>query len=126
MPERGAGATPSLPLESLDMLIEREARRVLSEDQLRADPARLAEGWERRFVADALRAKEAVEVYQQLGFEVAADPIRVEDVDSVCTDCRVATLLGFRMIYTRRPRPGPPLERGAAPTHPEGERGMRR
>lgn len=96
------GAPPGDPVERL---LEGEARRVLSEAQLAADPARLAEGWERRFIADARRADEAVALYMQLGFEVVADPIRVDDVDSECTDCRVATLLGFRMVYTRRPHP---------------------
>jgi hypothetical protein len=41
---------------SLRPIVEREARRALSEAQLEGDPARLADGWERRFIADAPRA----------------------------------------------------------------------
>ena len=33
-----------------------------------ADPARLAAGWERRFVADPRRAHEAAALYVALGF----------------------------------------------------------
>ena len=33
-----------------------EARRVLSDAQIEANPARLAEGWVRRFISDGPRA----------------------------------------------------------------------
>lgn len=36
--------------------------RVLSPSQLQADPALVVQGWERRFTADAQRAKEAMEL----------------------------------------------------------------
>ena len=52
----------------LSLLVETEARRVLSESQLRPDPARVAEGWERRFIADSTRAEEAIQLYESLGF----------------------------------------------------------
>lgn len=86
---------------SLGAFVEREARRTLSEVQLRPDPQRLADGWERRFITGTERAEELADLYRQLGFEVAMDPIRSEELGDDCGDCRLA-LLRFRTIYTRR------------------------
>jgi len=104
-PDAGARATDRA--EVLQHVVNAEARRVLSEAQLRPDPARLAAGWERRFITDAGRAEELTALYQELGFEVAADPVRAEDLGDDCEDCRLITLLQFRTIYTRRPRSEP-------------------
>ena len=84
-------------------LVKEEEHRVLSSAALAADPARLAAGWERRFLADGPRAAEAIAVYEALGFEVAADPLSGPDLPADCTDCQLATLLAFKTIYTRRP-----------------------
>lgn len=81
-------------------------RRMPSEAQIRTDPKLLEEGWERRFVADGLRVQEAIEVYTQLGYEVHAEPVRFEDLPDACEGCRLAVLLQFRTIYTRRRGPG--------------------
>lgn len=70
------------------------------------DPARLADGWTRRFVVEGRRAREFVDLYESLGFEVAEDPVRREQVTGDCDDCRIALLLEFRTIYTRPCRPG--------------------
>lgn len=100
---------------SLGPIIEREARRVLSEEQLEGDPARLADGWERRFIADARRAEEAIELYAQLGYEVCADPVRAEELGDECDDCQLLAALQFKMIYTRkRQESGESAERGEA------------
>lgn len=85
-------------------LLREEELRVLSAAALSADPARLAAGWERRFLADGPRAAEAVALYESLGFEVAADPLAGADLPADCTDCQLATLLAFKTIYTRRPK----------------------
>ncbi len=85
-------------------LLREEEHRVLSAAALAADPARLAAGWERRFLADGPRAAEAVALYESLGFEVAADPLSGPDLPSDCTDCQLATLLAFKTIYTRKPK----------------------
>ena len=77
---------------------------MLSSAALAADPARLAAGWERRFLADGPRAAEAVALYESLGFEVAADPLAGPDLPADCTDCQLATLLAFKTIYTRKPK----------------------
>ena len=85
-------------------LLRQEEHRVLSSAALAADPARLAAGWERRFLADGPRAAEAVALYESLGFEVAADPLAGPDLPADCTDCKLATLLAFKTIYTRKPK----------------------
>jgi hypothetical protein len=77
------------------------ARRVLSDSHLAPDPERLAQGWERRFIADEARVAEAVQLYRELGYETAVDPIRAADVDEDCGDCRLVAQLRLKMIYTR-------------------------
>jgi hypothetical protein len=67
-----------------------------------ADPARVAEGWERRFITDGTRLDEVVALYEAAGFEVCADPIRREEFPEDCDDCQLLALLRFRTIYTRR------------------------
>lgn len=87
---------------ALDSVVQQEARRARFEEQVRADPERLAHGWERRFIADPDRAKEAVELYSQLGFEVVADPIRPEDLGDDCESCELLARMRFAVIYTKR------------------------
>lgn len=86
----------------LALVVEQEARRVLTESALEGDPKRLADGWERRFIADGERAKEAIELYEQLGYDVCADSLRPEDMANDCEDCKLLMLLQFKTIYTRR------------------------
>ncbi len=62
----------------------------------------MADGWERRFIADARRAEEAIELYSQLGYEVCADPVRAEELGEECDDCQLLAALQFKMIYTRK------------------------
>ena len=47
----------------IEELLGRSKDRFLTADQLEADPALVAEGWERRFTADAQRTAEVVELY---------------------------------------------------------------
>lgn len=63
-----------------------------------------AEGWERRFVADPERAREAVEVYRRAGFEVRVEPGLPDDLREECESCWLITRGYFRVVYTRRPR----------------------
>jgi len=72
------------------------------ETQFLPDPDRLAAGWERRFVVEARRAEEFVRLYESLGFEVCADAVRRDQIRGDCDDCRLALLLDYRAIYTRR------------------------
>ena len=86
----------------IEELLARSADRFLSEEQLQADPALVAEGWERRFTADAQRTEEAVELYRQLGFEVRAEPVRAEEAGHDCEDCGSLMVVEFKTIYTRK------------------------
>lgn len=88
--------------ESIGPLIEREARRFLSEQQIEGDPRRIADGWERRFIADGRRAEEMMELYSQLGYEVCADPVSAEEIGEDCEDCQLLAALQFKIIYTRK------------------------
>jgi hypothetical protein len=79
--------------------------RVRAESQAvttEPDPERIAQGWELRFVVEGLRAESLVQLYESLGFEACADPLRPDLLPEDCHDCRVAIALGFRAIYTRR------------------------
>ena len=105
-PETRKGELPLLPIR---VVVEGEARRVLSDSQIASDPERLAQGWERRFIADEVRVAEMVQLYQELGYETAVDPIRSGDVDEDCGDCQLVAQRRLKMIYTR---PGP-ASRGA-------------
>jgi hypothetical protein len=99
----GADGAAAGVVKRLGRIVESEARRALEEQEVQADPARTAAGWERRFLADASRVAEAVALYEALGYETCADPIRREDLTGECDDCQMVMLLHYRMIYTRRP-----------------------
>ena len=66
-----------------------------------SEAERAAQGWERRFVADAARAAEAAALYEAMGFEVIADPLEPQDLREGCEACRLPMLLNFRKLYTR-------------------------
>jgi hypothetical protein len=89
-------------VQPLGQIVEQEARRAVAETQLKANPERLADGWERRFLADPVRAKEAVELYTAMGFEVVADPVRPDELGEECEACRLLAQLHFKTIYTRK------------------------
>jgi len=86
----------------LSRMVEEEARRVLSEAELTADPALVADGWERRFVTDGRRAREVIDLYKELGYEVRAEPVRAEELENDCEDCQLIVLMQFKTIYTRK------------------------
>lgn len=75
---------------------------MLTETQLAPDPTRIAAGWQHRFVTDSSRAREAMDLYEELGYDVCADPIPPESLDEACRDCWLLTQLRFVMIYTRK------------------------
>ncbi|MFZ0413687.1 MAG: hypothetical protein WBE20_00190 [Candidatus Acidiferrales bacterium] len=76
-------------------------KRFLSDAQLEADPALVAQGWERRFTADAQRVPEVTELYSQLGYEVRAEPVQSDDLKDDCEDCHSLIISRFKTIYTR-------------------------
>jgi hypothetical protein len=44
------------------------------------DAELIAQGWERRFIADGKRALDALEMYEELGHEVRIEPIVLEEL----------------------------------------------
>ena len=95
-----AGSEPALATSQF--IVRAEVERVLSEARFPPDPARLAAGWERRFIAEAGRAEEMMQLYRALGFETAADPLDVNLLSDSCVDCAQILWLRYRTIYTRR------------------------
>lgn len=69
---------------------------------LAPDPRLTAEGWQRRFMADPIRAREAVCLYSELGFEVRLEAAQPSELSLACGDCRLATCLAYQTIYTRK------------------------
>jgi len=86
----------------IETLFERSSERVLSDAQLQPDPALVAEGWERRFTADAQRAQEAIELYTQLGYEVRAESLLPEQFMGECEGCHSLVISMYKTIYTRK------------------------
>lgn len=67
------------------------------------DPERIRDGWEHRFVAAGARAEEMIDLYRELGFEVAADPVATARAVEGCAACFGDGAEQHRSIYTRRP-----------------------
>jgi len=65
------------------------------------DAKLLAEGWERRFIADAKRAQDAIEMYAEMGHEVRLEPVPAMGLSEACSGCLEA-FAQFRVVYTRR------------------------
>ena len=93
---------PPEKVDELGFVVQQEAHRILSDAQLEPDPALLAEGWERRFIADGRRAKEMIDLYTELGYEVHVEPVHAEEFDDDCQDCGLIAVLKFGTIYTRK------------------------
>jgi len=94
--------------ERLEALAEIEAWKARVAGSVEADPARLAQGWERRFVVEGTRAEEMMALYRELGYEVCADPVETKQLDHGCRECALVAALRFRTLYTRRPPVDPP------------------
>ncbi len=67
-----------------------------------ANRALEAEGWERRFLADEFRAREAVELYTSLGYEVRAQELMPADFGPRCGECSDAVCRSYVLIYPRK------------------------
>ena len=61
-----------------------------------------AAGWTRQFVADEPRLSEATQLYEDLGFEVLAEPLPDSCEEGECRTCLEADPDRYRIIYTRR------------------------
>ena len=86
----------------IDNLFDGPSRRILSDAQLKPNSSLIAQGWERRFTADEQRAKEAMELYSQLGYEVRAEPVLPDELQDDCQDCKTVVSFYFQTIYTRK------------------------
>jgi hypothetical protein len=88
--------------DKLGFIVQQEAHRILSEAQLSADSDLEAQGWERRFITDGLRAREMVDLYTELGYEVHLEPLDQQEFNEDCEDCALVALLKFATLYTRK------------------------
>jgi hypothetical protein len=93
-------------VDPLSRMVEQEAHRILTEAHLEPDPALVAQGWERRFMGDAGRVKEAVQLYEEMGYEVLTQPVQPAELSDDCDGCRLVVAFQFQTIYTRRPQAG--------------------
>jgi len=91
------------PKEEAPCPIETPAPR-LPDFERPADSKLLAEGWERRFMADLGRLDEYVELYTSLGFEVRTEKVPPEEIGPECNDCRLIICRQFVTLYTRKSR----------------------
>lgn len=94
-------------LDPLSIMVAQEAHRVLNEAHLAADPELIAQGWQRRFMADARRVQEAVELYKSMGFEVLTQAVKPAELSDDCDGCRVIVAFQFQTIYTRKQQAAP-------------------
>lgn len=97
-----AGGDPASPAGPLASVVRGEAVRADAAERIRPDPARIAAGWQRRFVIERARLADLVALYERAGFEVAADPVAPELFEDECSDCALAKHLGYVQVYTRR------------------------
>jgi hypothetical protein len=86
----------------IESLVDGAGRSLLPDAQLQPDASLVAQGWKRRFTADEQRAKEALELYSQLGYQVRAERVFPEDFQDDCQDCKTVASFYFQTIYTRK------------------------
>jgi hypothetical protein len=60
-------------------------------------------GWKHRFEAEALRAGELTDLYQDLGFEVTTRRITPQEIGPECAGCAIVACQRYVALYTRRP-----------------------
>jgi hypothetical protein len=58
------------------------------------------EGWEKQSILSEPRLSEAVETYEELGFEVRVESVDLECMDEDCKECFVDD--DCKVIYTRK------------------------
>ncbi len=65
------------------------------------DPELAAEGWELRFIADARMARDAVDTYNEVGYEVKLVALTGDALKDECSGCK-AIFQQFKALYTRK------------------------
>lgn len=83
-------------------VVRGEALRADAESRIRPDPELVGQGWQWRFALEQARAGDLVRLYEDAGFEVLLSPIRPEQLEDQCADCRLVAVLQYVALYTRR------------------------
>ena len=65
------------------------------------DPELITQGWELRFIADVRMARDAIDTYSELGYEVRLEPVNTDDLKDECNGCK-AIFQQFKVLYTRK------------------------
>lgn len=63
-----------------------------------------SQGWSRRFISEGERLKEAVEMYESIGFEVHLEPVIAGETEEECDLCFETEAKTYYTIYTRSSR----------------------
>lgn len=66
------------------------------------DPELIARGWVRRHLVDLERAREAVELYTSIGYEVKVKNLTPAELQSTCLPCAPGLCRSCVVIYTRK------------------------
>jgi len=61
----------------------------------------LEQGWQRRFIGDARMARDAVDNYTAMGFEVRLEALNADELRDDCSGCK-AMFSEFKAVYTRK------------------------
>jgi hypothetical protein len=75
---------------------------VLPDLNFEPDSKLVAEGWQRRFMADPTQVEEATRLYTELGFEVRTETIFPSELSQLCGSCGLATCRAYVTLYTRK------------------------
>ncbi len=73
-----------------------------NEASIAADPKLLAEGWVRRHLADPAHARESIELYTSMGYEVKTQKLTPSDLSPMCGRCALDVCKSCVLICTRR------------------------
>ncbi len=76
------------------------------EASIPSDPKLVAEGWVRRHLADPARARESIELYTSMGYEVKAQTLTQADLGPKCGRCAPVVCKSCVLIYTRKKEHG--------------------
>ncbi len=90
-----------LPQQEAPCSVDRPTPR-LPEFERPADPRLVADGWQRRFMADGQRLTEYVDLYTSLGYEVRTEIVQPEEIGPECADCRLIVCRQYVTLYTRK------------------------
>ena len=60
------------------------------------------EGWIKRNTIDEPRLSELISEYEELGFDVHLEPVKLEDLNEECKSCYLSQIDKLKTIYVRR------------------------